>query len=268
MPLVTLLSGAPEVHGALREPTAESLAVAAARSWDGLLRLLRERPTTAAVVDSGALPGHLSADEAVGELRRRFPSVGVVFVARRHVDPVSLFRLGRAGIQSLVLLPLDVLSGHELATAIWSALRSGTEALVTRAVSSHLPERESRAVRLALEGVQRGWGAEDLAKALGVTRPHASVRLRSCGLPSAGHLLTWAKLLHAGRWLSDPGRSGQSVSRQLEYSSGSAFRRALRVYAGMTPGEVRFAGGLAPILQRFLDACGLPLSVLRDRSVA
>jgi len=256
------------MDGALREVEVDSLAVATARSWDGFLRLVRERPATAAVVDSGALPRHLTEDEAVSELRRRFPSVGVVFVARPRVDPVSLFRLGRAGLRSLVLLPLDVLSGRELSTAIWGALGSSTQSLLSRAVSPHLPSRESRAVRLALEGVQLGWSTDDLSGALGVTRAHASVRLKSCGLPSAGHLLTWAKLLHAGRWLSDPGRSAQSVSRQLEYSSGAAFRRALRTYAGLTPGEVRATGGLDAILPCFLDACGLPYSVQRGRNVA
>jgi AraC-like DNA-binding protein len=194
--------------------------------------------------------------------------VGVVFVARPHVDPVSLFRLGRAGIQSLVLLPLDVLTPHELSRAIWGALGSSTDAMVARAVSPLVPPREARAVRLALEGVQRGWSTEELARAVGLTRPHASVRLKSCGLPSAGHLLTWAKLLHAGKWLTDPGRSAQSVSRQLEYSSGAAFRRALRAYGNLTPGEVKASGGLGAILTRFLDACGLPYSVHRDRSVA
>ncbi|MEQ1855994.1 MAG: AraC family transcriptional regulator [Longimicrobiales bacterium] len=268
MPLVALLSGAPAVHGALRDPVHDTLTVAAARSFEGLLRMVRERPSTVVVVDSGALPRHLSEDESVGELTRLFPSVGVVFIARPHVDPASLFRLGRAGNPRLFLLPLDVLSPPELSAAIWGALNASVASLVTRAVSPFIPAKEARIVRLALEGVQRGWDTEDLAHALGLTRPHASVRLKFCGLPSAGHLLTWAKLLHAGRWLTDPGRSAQSVSRQLEYSSGAAFRRALRSYVEMTPSEVKGGGGLGTVLLRFLDACGLPLSLQRDRSVA
>jgi AraC-like DNA-binding protein len=268
MPLVTVLSSAAEVQRALRHPAADTLAIAAARSWEGLLRLVRARPTTVTVVDSGALPRGLEGDEGVGELRRRFPSVATVFIARPRVDAGALFRLGRAGIRCLVLLPVDLVSPLELTAAIWGALDGSTAAAVTRAVSPHLPPREVRSVRLALEGVQRGWSADDLSRAVGLTRAHASVRLRSCGLPSVGHLLTWAKLLHAGRWLVDPGRSAQSVSRQLEYSSGAAFRRALRSYSGMTPTEVKRAGGLDPILERLLDACGLPLTVQRDRSVA
>jgi AraC-like DNA-binding protein len=191
-----------------------------------------------------------------------------VFIARARVDPVSLFRLGRAGIRSLVLLPVDTLSAEGLAAAVWRALGSSTGAMVVRAVSPHVPSREVRAIRLALEGVQRGWSTEELSSLWGLTRAHASVRLRSCGLPSVGHMRTWARLLHAGAWLTDPGRSAQSVSRQLEYSSGAAFRRALKSYCGLTPTEVKELGGLVPILQRFLDACGVPYSVQRGRSVA
>jgi AraC-like DNA-binding protein len=268
MPLVSTLTADADVHRAIRSAARDVVAAAAARSWGGLLRLVQERPVTAVVMDSGALPQRLSADQAVGELRRPFPSLAIVFIARPHVDPMSLFRLGRAGIRSLVLLPADSLSGDGLNSAVWRALGAGTDALVARAVSPYVPSREFRAVRLALEGVQRGWSAEDLARMIGISRAHASVRFRSCGLPSAGRMLTWAKLLHAGRWLTDPGRSAQSVSRQLEYSSGSALRRALRSYAGLTPTQVRERGGLAPVLDRFLDVCGLADSVQLGRSVA
>jgi AraC-like DNA-binding protein len=270
MPLVTLLTSDPEVQRTLRDPAPDvrGLAPTAVRTWEGLLRLVRERPVTAVIIDSEALDERLPGDRAVGDLQRRFPSVATVFIARPHVDPVSLFRLGRAGIRSLVLLPSDSITQDDLVRAVWQALGTSTESLVTRAVSPYVPTREVMSVRLALEGVQRGWSAEDLASTVGLTRAHASVRLRSCGLPSAGHMLTWAKLLHAGRWLTDPGRSAQSISRQLEYSSGAAFRRALRSYGGLTPTQLRERGGLAPILERFLDACGLPDTVELGRSVA
>ena len=128
---------------------------------------------------------------------------------------------------------------------------------MTRAVSAHLPASETLAVRLALRGAQLGWRTDELAARAGVTRAHLSVRVKASGLPSSGHLLVWAKLLHAGRWLGDPGRTGESVSRQLEYSSGAGFRRALRNYTGATPMEIREAGGLEPVLDAFLATCGL-----------
>ena len=80
--------------------------------------------------------------------------------------------------------------------------------------------------------------------------------MKRLGLPSTGHLLTWARLLHAGRWLEEPGRSGESVSRQLEYSSGAAFRRALKQYTGATPTEVVEAGGLGFVIESFVECCG------------
>ena len=264
MALVTVLTRDPKVRHAVRGPLLDTHFVAATRSWERLAWLVRERPATAAVLDSAALPGHLTEYAAVGELRRRYPSLAVLFIVRPGADPVSLFRLGRAGLGSLVLLPVDVLAG-EVARAMRTVLMSETGSLVARALSFHVPSRESATIRMALEGVQRGWRTEDLAARLGLTRPHLSVRLKSAGVPSAGHLLIWAKLLHAGRWLTDPGRSAESVSRQLDYSSGAAFRRTLRTYLGATQTEVKEGGGLRLVLWRFLDACGLGDSVVFDR---
>jgi len=267
MALVTVLTRDPQVLQAVQGPLLGAHSVAATRSWERMSLLVRERPATAVVLDSGALPEHVAEDAAVGDLRRRYPSLALVFVVRPGADPVSLFRLGRAGLGNLVLLPAGALAS-DVARAIRSVLLNGTGALVTRAVSSYVPSRESTAIRFALEAVQRGWATEELAARLGLTRPHLSVRLGRAGLPSAGHLLIWAKLLHAGRWLTDPGRSAESISRQLEYSSGAAFRRALRTCVGATPTEVKERGGLRFVLRRFLDACGLGGSVVIDRSVA
>jgi AraC-like DNA-binding protein len=256
MPLITVLARDPDVHEAAWRRLRANHVIARTASWERLWWLVRERPVTAVVLDSAAMPAWCDQAAAVGELRRTFPSVATVFVTRPQVDPWALFRLGRAGIESLVPLPLEALSSG-IALAARRALRFSTDALVTRAVSTYLPAREMHAVRLALDGVQMGWSADDLAHHAGLTRAHLSVRLKAVGLPSAGHLLIWAKLLHAGRWLTDPGRTGESVSRQLEYSSGAAFRRVLRSYVGRTPSEVRERGGMRVVLQRFVDAHGL-----------
>jgi AraC-like DNA-binding protein len=239
---------------------------ATAQTWDRLVWLVRERPVTGVVLDTESLPDGTPPDWAVGELRRRFPSVATVLIARGGADPFSLFRLGRAGLGGLVLLPADAVEG--VGATLRHALGVSTEAVVARALSPYVPAREAHAVRMALLGAQRGWTSEELASHLGLSRPHASVRLRTRGLPSLGHVLVWAKLLHAGRWLMDPGRTAESVSRQLGYSSGAAFRRALRSYTSLTPSDVRALGGLRLVLSRFLDECGLPSTLDGDRSVA
>ncbi|MGD8320559.1 MAG: AraC family transcriptional regulator [Gemmatimonadota bacterium] len=266
MPFLALLTRDAGVERAVRLAVGERHVVARAGAWDRLRYLVRERPTTCVLLDEASLPAVSGTAGAVSELRKLFPSLALVLIARPDTDPFDLLCLGRAGIDHLVLVRLDDLE-RDVRETVARSLRYGTEALVARATSSYLPARLVRAVRLALEGAQRQWTTEMLARRMGLSRPHLSVLLKAAGLPSAGHLLVWARLLHGGRWLSDPGRSAESVARQLDYSSGAAFRRALRRYVGLTPTEVVERGGISVMLSRFLDRCGFG-DRREDRSVA
>ena len=256
MALLALLTRDRGVEGTLRVRLEGFHTVACIGRWGRLLEYVRERPAICVVVDEASLPGRGQPDGAVAELRRRFPSVALVWLARRGADPLRLLRLGRAGVDHLLVTPVDDLRA-EAAGCVARALCRGTEALVTREVSPYLPPRMIAAVRGALDRVHLRWSTEAFAGSMGLSRGHLSVLLRGAGLPSAGHLLVWARLLHAGRWLADPGRSGQSVARQLEYANGSVFRRALREYTGATPAQVVAGGGLRFVLDRFREECGL-----------
>jgi AraC-like DNA-binding protein len=267
MPLIALYTGNPDVDRAARVALSERNVVARTASWDRFLHLVRERPATCAVVDEGTLRSPSGGEGALAELRAAFPSISIVLISRPQSDPFMLLRLGRAGVDGLVLVGADDIA-RALPETVARALARGTEALVARSLSSYLPARSCRALRLALEGVQRNWRTADLARHVGYSRPHLSCHLRSDGLPSAGHLLVWARLLHAGRWLTDPGRSAESVSRQLEYSSGAAFRRALRNYTGATPTRVAAEGGVPFVLERFRRCCGIGQPRRRGLSVA
>jgi AraC-like DNA-binding protein len=254
--LQTLVAGA-------GEPTS----VAGTRSWERLIRLVRERPVTHVVLDSAALPSGWGADVLLGDLVRRFPSVGTVFVARPGLSPVTLLHLGRAGIEGLTLLPLDDPS-VDLPRCLARASARTTSSLVLREVGGRISTRDAGVLRAALDAALLGWSTDDLAGFAGWTRPHLSALLRASGLPSAGRLLRWAKVLHAARWLPEPGRTAESVSRQLEYANGSTFRRALRGCLGSTPTEVVAAGGFRFALDRFLDVLSVGDSLRGDRSVA
>lgn len=256
------------LRAAVSAGLAERYTLAWGSSWGRLLYLVKERPVTGVILDGEALvPSGVGITAAVADMRARFPSVPVIFVARPQTDPHTLLRLGRAGIESLVLVSLDNIPAS-LPRACGQAYRQGTTSLVTRSLSPYLPVRETHTLRVALEGVTRGWSAERLASFVGLSRPHLSERLKGAGLPSAGHLLVWARLLHAGRWLGDPDRSAESISRQLEYSSGAAFRRALRNYVGATPTQTQDAGGFSFVLGRFLDSCSVDRERSADRSAA
>lgn len=256
MASVVLLTRDHAVHQAATHALRVEHGVAGVVTWAKLLWCVREHPVTCAIIDGSALPRR-NPDGALLELRHEYPSVPTVLVARHDMTAHTLFRLGRAGLSDLVLLPLDGMALDLPGTVRKALVAKSTAAVVTRAVSPSLPRRELGALRLAVEAVERGWDTDELATRAGLTRAHLSVRLRGRGLPSAGHLLTWARMLHAGCWLADPGRTGESVSRQLSYSSGAAFRRALKNYVGVTPTEVIQEGGLVRVLERFVQACDL-----------
>lgn len=236
------------------------VAVGQARSWERMIALVRERPVTGVVLDTSSLPSAPAPDEGVRDLVQRFPSLATVIIARPSVDAGTLVRLGRAGITELNLVEFDDLE-FGLREALARAGARSTESMVLRAMGMGLTRTGRSVVRSALKGALLGWKADELAAEVGWTRAHLSVKLRGRGLPSAGQLLLWARLLHAGRWLSEPGRSAESVSRQLEYANGSVFRRALRNYLDATPTAIRSGGGLAMVLRRFLDVCGVGDSV-------
>jgi AraC-like DNA-binding protein len=257
MSLTALFTQDPALAAAFDRASGTTHDVLSTSSWQGLIRLIRERPVTAAGLDVSSLGAGRSPDEALGEIFSSFPNLGLIVLSDRDTDPIRLFRLGRAGIPNLILVGVEDL-GRAVPRALQKALELGATAIVTRTLASYLPPRELEAVRLAMDGVHHRWNADRFAASLGLSRPFLSERLKASGLPSAGHLLIWARLLHSGFWLEEPGRTGESVSRQLEYSSGAAFRRALKLYTGATPSEVTQEGGLRFVLQKLLQSSGLP----------
>jgi AraC-like DNA-binding protein len=267
MAFLSLLTRDVEVERAVRLCLQDRHVVARSGEWARLIVTLRERPATCVILDDGCVPALGRPTGSVAHLRAHFPSLPVIWLARPGADPFDLLRLGNAGVDRLLLLQVDDVAG-EVQRSVARALGTGTAALVTRHLSPYLPPRSMVAVRKALDLVHRRPSADELAAAMGLSRPHLSVCLKEYGLPSTGHLLVWARLLHAGAWLSDPGRTAESVSRQLEYADGAAFRRALRNYVGGTPTEVIQAGGLACVLDSFLKACGFGGIGRNDRSAA
>lgn len=267
MALIPVLTPDSRVADVVSRATPDRAVVAPTRSWERLVWLVRERPATVVILDSAGFPDAPQPDERIADLRRRFPSLGCVVVFRPETDRIMLLRLGRAAIENLELVPWKSVRS-EIFRALARAESRGTRSRVLRSVGIGVPKPELQVIRAALEGALLGWAADDLAERAGWSRAHLSVRLKTHGLPSTGKLLLWAKLLHAGQWLAEPGRSAESVSRQLEYANGPVFRRALRNYVDATPTEVRERGGLDFVLERFLDVCGLDDSVRGELSVA
>lgn len=244
--LLDQIRGALEpLHGVVHAPT-----------WDAFLRTVRERPVGGLLVHLGEEGiGGRSTIAPLLDVRRRFPSLGLIPVLDDTRNPQALFELGKAGFENLVLMSVGGLE-WELRRWVARAGLRGVTSTVLRSLSSFVPPREMAAVKSAVDGVHHYWSAEEFSNVVGLSRPFLSERFKRCGLPSVGHFLVWVRLMHAAQWLPDPGRTGQSVSRQLQYSSGAAFRRALQNYVGRTPTQVAERGGLSYVLGRFMAACG------------
>lgn len=267
MALIPVLSPDPRLADVVSEATSDRFVVAPSRSWDRLQWLVRERPATGVVLDTAGLPPVPEPDEGIADLRRRFPSLAIVLVFRPHADRIMLLRLGRASIANLEIVPGGSVR-LELARALARASDACVRSTALRTLGLRMPPPQRHVVRGALDAALLGWNTEELAEWSGWTRAHLSVRLKEAGLPSAGRLLLWARLLHASQWLSEPGRTAESVSRQLGYANGAVFRRALRNYLGGTPTDVVERGGLDYALALFLDECGLGDSVRKTLHVA
>ena len=257
----------PEVQSTLREALSTVHDVAESRTLGWLALSLRERPVSVCMVDLTSMgwgPGGL---ERLLRVRRQFPSVGFVLLAGAKEDPRTLFEVGRLGFRSLVVLNAEN-QAFRLLRSVDKAQERGVTSRVLREVSPQVAPRETEALRLVLDEVHECWSAEGFSELMGLSRPFLSVCLKRSGLPAIGRLLVWSRLLHAGHWLGDPGRTGQSVSRQLEYSSGAAFRRALKGYTGATPTMVAERGGLTFVLRHFLHDCGFETPATPRISVA
>ena len=267
MALVYHYSQKPGTLSFVRDALAGLHDVAEARTWERLDNALRERPVSLCVVDIAGFGLADGGREELLALRRRFPSIVFLLLESGQIEPRRLLALGRLGFRSLVLMGYE---GQEwgLRRNVERAWEGTVASRVLRAVSAELPLREARVLGVALDHVHLCWSAEVLAERVGLSRPFLSVLLKRAGLPSAGRLLVWIRLLHVAEWLGDPGRTGQSVSRQLEYSSGAAFRRVLKNYTGATPTRVVASGGLPFVLRHFLRQTGFDKAVGAYTSVA
>jgi AraC-like DNA-binding protein len=74
-------------------------------------------------------------------------------------------------------------------------------------------------------------------------------------LPTPGRMLLWLRVLFGLRWLLEGGRSVESVAAQLGYSSGAAFRRAIKATVGGRPTPLRNAAAFDQAIERFAGEC-------------
>jgi AraC-like DNA-binding protein len=191
--------------------------------------------------------------EAAARFQDRFPSVALV--------PYGRFR-GRTHRELILLMPLGVpavVTRDEDDHA--SAFRGTLESALTRTVvgkvvgelGAVVPAHLVPLLRRMISSAHTRLDPGDVAK---LSHRHPNTlreHLREAGLPSVNKLIVWCRLFQAGNLLGDDQRSVENVAFTLDFPSASALRNQLLRYTGMTPLQIRAAGGLVPLFSQFRE---------------
>ncbi|MFW6330335.1 MAG: helix-turn-helix domain-containing protein [Gemmatimonadota bacterium] len=232
-----------------------------AEDWRDLTRLVKIEPAVAAIADLHAERGK-DGVLRIYRFAKRYPRTPILVWG--HLDGRDLFRLGKAGATDIVF-DLDV-ANRQLVTELIS---DATHDRMSDRLDGLLRERtgaDGRAlVRSAAAGISRGIQVPDLAAAHALSVSTLERRCQEWGLTTPGRILLWLRIIYGLAWLLEPGRSVESVAGQLGYSSGAAFRRAIKVTVGGKPTPLRNSDGVAAAIDGFINDCpGDPRIVRRS----
>jgi AraC-like DNA-binding protein len=222
-----------------------------ARSWRDLDLLVKREPVAAAVADLHAEHGK-DGVLRVFRFAGRYPLTPLLVWG--DLDGRDLFRVGKAGASDVVL-GRDGTNTVLVSELMGDATVDVLAAEIDQRLAGLIGPEARALVRAAAARIPDGILVPGLAAHHGVSVSTLERRCEQWGLPTPGHLLLWLRIIYGLRWLLEPGRSVESVARQLGYSSGAAFRRALKVTLGGRPTPLRNRAGLDRALDGFLAAC-------------
>jgi AraC-like DNA-binding protein len=183
------------------------------------------------------------AAPVVARVRSAFPYTPVlVFCPISPLSAPDILAAARAGASGLI-----VRDSGDFGTALVTALDAADDESAARRILAELgplPDEARAAVEFCLSNARRRLTVDDVAAALGVHRKTLAARLARAGMPSPLALVGWCRLLLAARFISEGGRSLESVAVQLEFPSASALRNMLARYTGLKPQELRGTDGM------------------------
>lgn len=245
MPLIAALLPNPSDRDCLRAALATH-DVSWADGWRDLYRTVRRQPVAAVIADIHA---ETRKDGALRVYRfaQRYPLTPVVVWG--EMDGRELLRIGKAGAAEVVV-SREADDPELVAGVLESALRRGIPSLLATRLAGQLDPGALELVLYAAAHIPSHVQVPGLASAFLMSVSTLERRCEHWGLPTPGRLLLWLRVLYGLRWLLEPGRSVESVAEQLGYSSGAAFRRAIKATIGGRPSPLRTPEGF----QRAVDA--------------
>src|SRR5690606_24893095 len=157
--------------------------------------------------------------------------------------------------RSDVIMARDADDRFLVSEVLESTIAGGLAPLLDARLRPIVGEEGRELVRYAAEHIPDQIQVPALAAAFDMSVSTLERRCLKWGLPTPGRLLLWLRVLYGLRWLLEPGRSVESVSYQLGYSSGAAFRRAIKATIGGRPTPLRSDRGLDRALDAFIAEC-------------
>ena len=222
-----------------------------AGSWRDLTRLVKSRPAVAAIADLNAERGK-DGVLRIYRFTRRYPRTPILVWG--DLDGRDLFRLGKAGAHDIVV-SLNALNTELIRELLGDVTLDRIADRVDGELRSRVGPEGRGLVRSAAAGVPRGMQVPELAAEHDVSVSTLERRCQQWGLTTPGRILLWLRIIYGLHWLLEPGRSVESVATQLDYSSGAAFRRAIKATVGGRPTPLRNAEGVTAAIEGFRDDC-------------
>ena len=222
-----------------------------ARDWRDLTRVVKKEPAVAAVADLNAERGK-DGVLRIYRFHQRYPNTPILVWG--DLDGRDLFRLGKAGATN-VLVSLDAPNTELIREMVGNAAVDRVADEVDHRLRRRVGAEARALVRSAAEGIPRGIQVPELAATHDLSVSTLERRCQQWGLTTPGRILLWLRIVYGLHWLLEPGRSVESVAGQLGYSSGAAFRRAIKATLGGRPTPLRNSDGLTAAMDGFIEDC-------------
>jgi AraC-like DNA-binding protein len=250
MSLIAALLTDPLPASRLRAAARDRFDVVSCATWADLVATCASSAVSIAVFDPEIDP--VSAYDSIRRFKLRFPHVAVVvYVTSPPARVQDAFHMGRASADQIVVLD-DNDDPRSLLALLESTQLGGVGEFVRRSIGDVKPTVRD-AVLLVVARAHEQLSPEGLARVLGVRRKTLTRRLGAAGYPNPQRLITWGRLIVAGRMLEDRLRSADRIAAVLDFPSGSAFRNTCQRYLHATPQQIRARGGARFVTNAFLS---------------
>lgn len=233
------------------EPATAGHRMVWAANWRELTRVVKQEPAVAAVADLHAERGK-DGVLRIYRFAQRYPHTPILVWG--DLDGRDLFRLGKAGAADVVPAP-DTVNPDLLMELIGDATRDHLSVRLDGRLGARIGTEGRSLVAAAARGIPEGIQVPDLAEMHGLSVSTLERRCQEWGLTTPGRILLWLRIVYGLSWLLEPGRSVESVAVQLGYSSGAAFRRAIKVTVGGKPTPLRNPDGVSAAIDGFIEDC-------------